>query len=186
MTSRDRHEARFTGLMKAVGPDLLRYFERRAGPDGADLLTELMVIAWRKHRRIPDEPVAARMWLYGIARNLARNSLRGTIRRDRAGEALRVLAERTSQQPDPVEAIAVRDLIDRLDPDLAEVLTLVHWDGFSQAEIGRLLGIPASTVRGRYQRAKAALRADLLTAADGDGPGGRGSIAEAVPGRDAS
>jgi RNA polymerase sigma-70 factor (ECF subfamily) len=37
----------------------------------------------------------------------------------------------------------------------------VHWDGFSVAEAAALLGIPASTARGRHQRAKDDLRAAL-------------------------
>lgn len=55
----------------------------------------------------------------------------------------------------------VRDAIARLEPDLAELVRLVHWDGFSLADAAELLGIPASTARGRYQRAKSELRAAL-------------------------
>jgi RNA polymerase sigma factor (sigma-70 family) len=161
VNSRRRSEAEFTEVMRTVAPDLLAYFERRVGADAADLLTELMLIAWRKGDQLPAQTENARMWLFGIARNVLRNSQRSTVRRDRTNEALRLLTERTARQPDHVEAIEIRDLITRLDPDLAEVVLLVHWDGFNHAEIGQLLDVPASTIRGRYQRAKAALRAEL-------------------------
>lgn len=55
----------------------------------------------------------------------------------------------------------VRDAIARLDPDLAELVRLIHWDGFSIVDAAALLEIPASTARGRYQRAKSELRAVL-------------------------
>lgn len=55
----------------------------------------------------------------------------------------------------------MRDAIARLDADRAEIVRLVHGDGFSLAEASELLGIPASTARGRYQRAKEELRAAL-------------------------
>jgi hypothetical protein len=41
VSRRERTEARFTGLMVEIGPELLNYFERRVGEGGADLLSEL-------------------------------------------------------------------------------------------------------------------------------------------------
>lgn len=55
----------------------------------------------------------------------------------------------------------MRDLVSRLDDDLAEVLTLVHWEGLSLVEIAGILDIPASTARGRYRRARHELLAQL-------------------------
>ncbi|WP_460795718.1 RNA polymerase sigma factor [Microbacterium sp. GXF0217] len=55
----------------------------------------------------------------------------------------------------------MRDAIGRLEPDLAELVRLVHWDRLSLTDAAELLGIPASTARGRYQRAKEQLRAAL-------------------------
>ncbi|WP_415127831.1 sigma factor-like helix-turn-helix DNA-binding protein [Microbacterium sp.] len=53
------------------------------------------------------------------------------------------------------------DIQAQRDPKLAELVTLVHWDGFTIAEAGLLQGVPASTARGRYQRARARLLALL-------------------------
>ncbi|PJJ63840.1 RNA polymerase sigma factor [Compostimonas suwonensis] len=156
----DDEVRRFTELMVEVGPALLAYFERRVGHDGADLLAETMATAWKRRRSLPAEPEPARMWLFGVARNMLRNAHRTGIRRQHLADSLRARAEHTTAS-DPSEAIEMRDLIGRLDPDLAEVVTLVHWEGLSLTEIGRLLGIPASTARGRYQRARQTLRAQL-------------------------
>ena len=42
-----------------------------------------------------------------------------------------------------------------------EIIQLVHWDGFSLAEAAKILGKKPATVRSRYSRARAKLRADL-------------------------
>lgn len=62
----------------------------------------------------------------------------------------------------------VRDAIDRLPTDLAEIVRLVHWGGFTIAEAATLTGTPASTARGRNQRAREVLR-DALTASPAPG-----------------
>ncbi|MGB4137926.1 MAG: sigma factor-like helix-turn-helix DNA-binding protein [Microbacterium sp.] len=63
-----------------------------------------------------------------------------------------------SPAPSADLGVEVRDAIARLDGGLAELIRLVHWDGFSIVDAAALLGIPPSTARGRYQRAKDALR----------------------------
>ncbi|WP_235939776.1 RNA polymerase sigma factor [Occultella kanbiaonis] len=57
--------------------------------------------------------------------------------------------------------IEVRDAIDRLEPDLAELIRTVHWDGFTVAEAARVLDLPSSTATSRYRRAREALRRSL-------------------------
>ena len=101
------------------------------------------------------------MWLFGVARGTLLNHARGERRRWALADRIRFhIGEELSAAPADAGA-DVRDAIARLEPDLAEVVRLVHWDGFSLADAAELLGIPASTARGRYQRAKADLRAAL-------------------------
>ncbi|TFB52068.1 RNA polymerase sigma factor [Cryobacterium tagatosivorans] len=146
-----------------IGPELLRYFQRRIGSDAPDLVAEVMVTVWRKRALLPLEHEHARMWCFGIARNLLRNYSRGEQRRSELSRALRATVSVTDVELDSEEAVAIRDLIYQLGPDLAEVVTLTHWEGFSLAEIARLQGVPAATVRGRYRRARLALLAALST-----------------------
>jgi RNA polymerase sigma factor (sigma-70 family) len=160
VSRRSRAEVRFNELMTEIGPELLRYFERRVGQAGADLLAELMSTAWRRNTDIPQGHEEARMWLFGIGRNLLRNNARATVRRARLADALRDSIS-SNTTPDSAEQHAIRDAVQRLEPDLGEIVTLVHWEGLTIAEAGQLQGIPASTARGRYQRAKEALREAL-------------------------
>jgi len=159
----DDHEQQFLSVAGEIGPELLRYFQRRVGADAADLVAEVMVTVWRKRAQLPTDHEQARMWCFGIARNLLRNYVRGERRRGELGSALRATLVETDVELDAEEVVAIRELIDQLEPDLAEVVTLLHWEGFNLAEIGRLQGVPAATVRGRYRRARLALLAALTT-----------------------
>jgi RNA polymerase sigma-70 factor (ECF subfamily) len=154
-----------TQELTANAPDLLAYFERRVqSADAADLLAEVMLTAWRRITNLPDDPERARMWLFVTARNVLANAERGERRRWRLANRLRLML--TPAVPDAGEGAEVRDAIARLAPEQAELIRLVHWDGFSLAEAAEVLGIPPSTARGRYQRAKVELRAALTFAAD--------------------
>lgn len=149
------------GSLAANARDLLGYFERRAErEDAADLVAETMLAAWRRVDDLPADDEGARRWLFGIARNVLLNSQRTTRRRSRLAARLRdVLA--SAPVPAVDESTEVRDAIGRLDPPLAEIVQLVHWEGLSLADAAEVLGIPSSTARSRYQRAKEELRRTL-------------------------
>jgi len=158
----DAREQRLTEELAANAPDLLAYFERRvAGADAADLLAEVMLTAWRRSAQLPADPERARMWLFVTARNVLANAERSERRRWRLANRLRVMMGAPATASDPGEGAEVRDAIARLAPELAELIRLVHWDGLTLAEAAEVMEIPASTARGRYQRAKQELREAL-------------------------
>lgn len=154
---------RVESALVAHGRDLLRYLESRIGSDqAADALSETMLIAWRRARRMPASDHDARLWLFGIARNVVRNSDRSARRRSRLAAQIGADARvRGAQLAGADEGFEVREAISRLDPKHAEVVRAVHWDGFSLAEFAAIEGIPASTARSRYRKAKAQLASEL-------------------------
>lgn len=153
------HDERVRDALALNAADLLAFFERRVdvSADAADLLAETMMIAWRRSAEIPHAPEPARMWLFVTARNVLANADRSERRRWRLANRLRLLIEPHAHAAADAGA-EVRDAVARLDPQLADLIRLVHWDGFSIAEAADILGIPASTARGQHQRAKAILR----------------------------
>jgi RNA polymerase sigma factor (sigma-70 family) len=149
---------RLTAALVDASPDLLAYFRRRVDPqDAPDLLGEVMVTAWRCLTDVPTASEEARMWLFGVARGVLRNYYRGDRRRWALADRIRENAS-TATAPAADTGADVRDAIARLPPELAEVVQLVHWERLSLAEVAQVVGLPASTVRGRYQRAKEQLR----------------------------
>ena len=101
------------------------------------------------------------MWLFGVARGVVANALRGQFRRHHLADRLRARTGPQAQGAPADRGLEVRDAIDRLEPDLAEVVRLVHWDGLSLTETAHLLDAPPSTIRSRYAKAREQL-ADAL------------------------
>lgn len=143
-------------ILDATARDLLRYLERRVGADDApDALSETMTIAWRRSSAMPRHDDEARLWLFGVARNVVLTTSRTRRRRDLLAERLRGTIDPASVIEQPSDLVLdVRAALDRLAPELAELVRLVHWDGFSLAEAAVIVGVPPSTARSRYARAK--------------------------------
>jgi RNA polymerase sigma-70 factor (ECF subfamily) len=154
--------------IRKAAPALLGFFVNRdASPeDAADLVSETLLTAWRVRKRMPEEPEAARMWLFGVARNVLSSHKRSNRRRERLTAKLvdaldHAIRSRTGHLAEDRVA-EVRAAV-RLLPDAErELVALVHWDGFSLVEAADLLGVPASTARSRYQSARQRLAQTLL------------------------
>ncbi|WP_276320735.1 RNA polymerase sigma factor, partial [Phytoactinopolyspora endophytica] len=84
------HRARFEDLFTAESRAVLGYALRRVqvADDAADIVAETFLVAWR---RIDDVPQGrdGRLWLYGVARRVCANHVRGDRRRHRLAERLR-------------------------------------------------------------------------------------------------
>jgi RNA polymerase sigma factor (sigma-70 family) len=147
-------------LVEANRTDILSFLIRRvaSSDDAADLFGETLLVIWRRVSDVPANDTEARMWMFGIAKGVLLNYDRGRRRHlalaDRLREELRVSAS----ENDPS---AIRDAIADLPEPLREIVRLIHWDGFSQVDVGQILGIPASTVHSRYATARALLHTAL-------------------------
>jgi RNA polymerase sigma-70 factor (ECF subfamily) len=131
-------EPRQTGF-EAVARELIeplrRYLARRTDAATADdVLSETLLVAWRRRAEMPAEPLA---WAYAVARNCLANADRTRRRQDR-------LLVRIWQLARPPEHAPARD-----DPDPALARALARLSS-ADAELVRLLnsaGLPLSSVR---------------------------------------
>lgn len=139
--------------------DLLSYFLRRVdvAEDAADLLNDTLLVLWRKASDLPADDTEARMWMFGIARRVLSTHRRSTGRRSALHDKLRQHLA-TTIQPHHTDGLDVAGAVRLLSPDDQELIRLVFWDGFSQAEVARLLDLPEGTVRSRTHRARQRLR----------------------------
>ena len=163
--------ARVENLAREAAPDLLRYFERRVLPidDAADLVSETLFVVFRRADAVPLGSEEARMWVFGVARKMLARHRRGVLRRSALAERLRQeISARIDPNDDP-EQIAEREPLTKALAQLSsldrEIVALVVWDGFSLADVARHLHIREGTVRSRYSRTRARLRATLSDAA---------------------
>jgi RNA polymerase sigma-70 factor (ECF subfamily) len=161
----DDAHTRLGTLHESLAVDLLNYFIRRVEQreDAADLLAETFLVAWRNIGRLPKESEAARMWMFVTARNVHRNYLRGARRRERLSDRLRLDLRTVTPEATSDEQLDIRAAVRALPDGQRELVMLMHWEAFSLPDAARIAGIPESTARGRYQRARIALRARLTT-----------------------
>jgi RNA polymerase sigma-70 factor (ECF subfamily) len=103
--------------------------------------------------------------------NLVRNYFSRAPHRRFAFEDDDVLAELTSENPDPSEqlahsqiVIALQRELEALPNDMREVLLLVALDELSYQDAAVMLSIPIGTVRSRVSRARGTLRKRLEAA----------------------
>jgi RNA polymerase sigma factor (sigma-70 family) len=162
VTSATANEDRFRLIYAGNFEPLLAYALRRVDQpaDAADVVAETFLVAWRRHREIPDG-AEARLWLYGVARRVLSNHLRGGVRRERLGVRLRQRLAAPGP-PDPgsevPDRLDVRAALARLGDLDREVLMLTAWEGLEPREAASVLDVSPAVVRTRLSRARARLR----------------------------
>jgi RNA polymerase sigma factor (sigma-70 family) len=149
--------ARFRALYDAAYPRVVAYALRRARTreDALDVVSETLLIAWRRLDEIPTGGQSL-PWVFGVARRVLANHYRAAGRRER-------LATRAAQSPP--EAVPQFDLVHEalhaLRPDQQEILTLAAWDDLDNHEIAVVLGLTPAAVAVRLHRARRRLAREL-------------------------
>lgn len=147
---------------------LARMTSRCSSPDIVDqALQDTFLALWRQAGRYRgDGDVPAFMWGIGVRR------LIDAIRHH--GSAVRNTQPGWQREPGPdvvrsaeeevllgIEHGRLGDALARLSPELRAAIQATVLDGLTCAEAGRLLGIPAGTVKSRCHRARLELREAL-------------------------
>ncbi|MFP5350387.1 MAG: RNA polymerase sigma factor [Gammaproteobacteria bacterium] len=127
-----------------------------------DLVQETFAKALKRLGQLRD-PTAIDAWLFQIMTNCWRDY----YRRQRPADDIDALAEHDDLSADGSfdadEIVArVRAAIDELPIGQREVLALIDLEGFSYAEVAKLLNVPQGTVTSRVCRARETLRELLL------------------------
>lgn len=153
----DRHHAnvhRFLGRMAGVD-----------GTDADDLLQETFVAAFETARRFRgDAPV--KMWLLGIASNIARRHVRSDVRRKERAAAF--LERNAGEPPTPATEAEknqsmerLRDALLELPHDLRAAYLLVDVEGARGVDAAKALDVREGTLYRRLHDARLALRAAI-------------------------
>jgi RNA polymerase sigma-70 factor, ECF subfamily len=158
---------RFEALFEGYNADVAAYVRRRAPAAVVeDVVSDTFLVAWRSLDRVHGDPLP---WLYGVARRVLANDVRGERRRtvlverlarERVGEDRGVLLEVS----EPVRA-ALLSLGERE----REALLLIAWEGLTPAQAAGVVGCSGATFRGRLFRARRHLARTLGSGASSDG-----------------
>jgi RNA polymerase sigma-70 factor (ECF subfamily) len=143
-------------------PWLMPRLARRCSDSAAvdDAVQDTFVAVWRGAGKYNGQgDVAA--WIWGIAIRRLIDALR---RRPRSEILVAEVQERRCVEEDILLGVEHGDLggaLQRLSPELRAVVQATILDDLTSREAGRLLGIPAGTVKTRMMRARAQLREEL-------------------------
>jgi RNA polymerase sigma-70 factor, ECF subfamily len=143
-------------------PWLALRLARRCADTGVvdETIQDTFVAVWRGAGRYKGQgDVGA--WIWGIA---VRRLIDAMRRRPRAEILVAEIDDRCSAEEEVLLGVEYGDLggaLRRLSPELRAVVQATVLDGLTSREAGRLLGIPAGTVKTRMMRARAQLREEL-------------------------
>lgn len=152
---------RFRILYNDLYDDLWRYVQRRSinTEEARDTLSEVFLVAWRRLEDIPAGK-EARLWLFGVARNLVKTSWR---KRKRSGDLLvRIGSEMstrgtTDEELDNSGVLKIVKALQFLSENDQEILRLLAWENLSHKEISVVLGCSENAVAIRIRRARVRL-----------------------------
>ncbi|MER7362526.1 RNA polymerase sigma factor [Nonomuraea wenchangensis] len=163
--SDDTH--RFEAVYRATYDQITAYAGRRCDSpqDAADVVAETFVIVWRKIEELPPG-AQARLWVYGVARNVLADHRRSALRRQARHRDLDAeMADLYGDLADrSVERNAIAQAFATLPEDDRELLALVAWEGLDRREIATMLGLSRNAVRIRLHRARRRLSRALEVA----------------------
>ncbi len=152
---------RFRVLYNDLYDDLWRYVQRRSinTEEARDTLSEVFLVAWRRLEDIPAGK-EARLWLFGVARNLVKTSWR---KRKRVGDlVVRIGSEMstrgaTDEELDNSGVLKIVKALQFLSENDQEILRLLAWENLSHKEISVVLGCSENAVAIRIRRARVRL-----------------------------
>ncbi|MGB3675123.1 MAG: RNA polymerase sigma factor [Candidatus Nanopelagicales bacterium] len=135
-----------------------RYLVRR-GVGAAyvdDATAEVFLVAWKRRRDIPARAALVRPWLIGVARNVAFDCFRTTMKWERHPTDTAAVAGRGADAEvigAETERMVWRCLGSLTDSD-RELLLLVAWDGLSLRQAASVIGCSYATTKVRLHRAR--------------------------------
>lgn len=153
----------FDSLYRQSWPSIVDYLRFRIGPaDAADVAADVFVRAWAARGQYDPARGGPSTWLWGIARNAARDWFRGPIAR------VEPLAEDIAtdaglpEQGVRAEAMArVAAAVAQLEPIDRDIIALRFGGGLSNREVGQSVGLSEAAAATRLHRAIKRLRVSL-------------------------
>jgi len=153
---------RYAGLVYGLALQILGHVA-----EAEDLTQAVFVELWRKASYDPQRGSVS-SFLYLLTRSRAIDRLRSQDSSQRLLKHWQSLLAAENRAPAPFEQLsleerrqAVQEALGQLPESQRQVLELIYYQGLSQADVARHLGIPPATVKARARQALCKLRGSL-------------------------
>lgn len=122
-----------------------------------DVLQEVFVTVWQQIDKYDATKGRLFTWLLRVTRNTAINKTRSKLyKSETKNETLSVFVheyEDELKMEQRVNTIGLREQVHRLKEEYRNVIELSYFNGYTQEEVAKALGIPIGTVKTRLRRA---------------------------------
>jgi RNA polymerase sigma-70 factor (ECF subfamily) len=152
-------------LHRRYGRRLFRFGLKHLGNEGLaqEMVQETFVRLWRTAGRFDAGKASVGTYLYVLARSAAadiykRPSSRPLISAAELDEAM-PMADSVDQI---LDSMIIREALESIGPNQAEVIRLAHEEGLTQSEIAKRLNVPLGTVKTRTFHGMRALHTALV------------------------
>lgn len=163
----------FEELCLPCYPELLSYAQRRtkSRAKAEDIVQESVVRAlqaWDRWEPMGEPVVWARAWMFRIVSNVfsmqyqREKTLTRITGEDGSSRAVAAELHQSDACEHPYNNVntlgdEVREALERIHPEWAEIVRLVYIEGIHESEVAKMLSIPRGTVRSRMARGRLAL-----------------------------
>jgi RNA polymerase sigma-70 factor (ECF subfamily) len=160
-------KAAFAVLFDYFAPRLKGYLMKQgaSGGQAEEVAQEVMITVWRKAGQFDRRQASVSTWLYTIARNRRIDVLRREKFPDYDPDDPMLLPSEAEQPDEAVAAgerqVKVREALDTLPAEQAELIQLAFFKGWSHSEIAENLDLPLGTVKSRLRLAFRKLKGSL-------------------------
>ncbi len=128
-----------------------------------DVLQEVFVKVWSRIDQY--DPAKGRIytWMINVARNAAVDAMRSkaSMMKQRTSQAETENTHNIPVLPAQTDAIGLKVLISKLRPQYQQLLEMAYYNGYTMAEISKILVMPEGTVKTHLRKAISALKADF-------------------------
>lgn len=146
---------------------VVRFLRTKAGPHADDLVQRVFLVCVDRGVHFRGDS-SFRAFLFGIARNVVFEFIRGKVRDDRrrsdeigASSILDLAPGLSSVAVQRAEQRLLVAALQRIPLDLQMAIELYYWEELSVAELATALEIPPGTVKSRLHRARQLLRQEM-------------------------
>lgn len=134
--------------------------------DANDLLQDTFLKIWRNIDNYDPSKGSIFTWMMNIARNLSIDRVRSADFRDSSQnismeDKVIYQVDNEYQTVQDIDSIGLKKVVDSLRPEYKQLIDLVYYKGYTQAEVSEEYGIPLGTVKTRIKAAVGSLRALL-------------------------